>query len=662
MIDAQELDSLMEVLADVPSEKTAIQTKNKIGNHYRLSNKGDSAIFWLNKALEESRNAENNYWIAKNLSDLGETAFRPMGDFQQALIYVEEAIPFSIKSGDSLLLAANYFSLGRIFADQGNYTKSLESLYQSLGLYETNKDSMYYAKVYNSLGIVYSRQENYQNALRFYQLSLQYSRLLKKNINAAFSSNNIGTTFQRMNLQDSAVLYFREGLKIEKNNPYPFARAALLNNLGNSFRFLEAFDSSVYYHRQSLAIGRELGSRSQIAWCELGLGYVYLAMNNPQQAVNHAQISLELSIKGKENELSKQSSEILHQAYADLGNHVEAYDNLLLFKAFSDSLSDTKNIRRQAQIEYEVEKKKVEDIAQLELKAQEESYRAQIEQERKFRDLIVGALVIAAMLLLVIWKSSRRTKKVNSILKERNHLIHEQSVHLEELNKSKDKYFALISHDLRGPMSVFHGMAYVIKHSIESKQFDDLSYLADKMDESATNVSRLLDNLLNWALQQQKNLPFCKEEFVLEITLNETIELYKTLVEAKAIKLKSTCDANIKIYADRNGISTIMRNLVNNAIKFTESGGEIAISAVQHGSEIEICVKDTGIGMSEKQVSSLLRKMNPSTSFGTDGERGVGLGSQLILDFVKMHDGRLEIQSELGVGSQFNVFFPKKTL
>ncbi|KUG24718.1 two-component system sensor histidine kinase [hydrocarbon metagenome] len=230
-------------------------------------------------------------------------------------------------------------------------------------------------------------------------------------------------------------------------------------------------------------------------------------------------------------------------------------------------------------------------------------------------------------------------------------LLKERESQLRELNSTKDKLFSIIAHDLRSPFNAILGFSeMLIENSNDFNAAESEEYLG-LINSSAKNTLILLDNLLTWAKSQTGTIIYKPEETNLHAIINEILEVSKSVAKIKNISINYTQTDVREVYADVNMLKTILRNLISNAIKYTHSNGEIAISAVQNQNNIEITVSDNGVGMSEETRNKLFEIDANITTTGTANEKGTGLGLILCKEFVEKHGGEIWVKSELGKGS-----------
>ena len=237
-------------------------------------------------------------------------------------------------------------------------------------------------------------------------------------------------------------------------------------------------------------------------------------------------------------------------------------------------------------------------------------------------------------------------------------------IYLSEIQaqkKLKDRFFSIISHDLRGPVSSFHGITQVFKMYLEKGKYDQLKHTLTEVDKASTNLSRLLDNLLNWASQELSEIPYNPEIINVKSMIDELFEGFESAANAKHINLKNEVDGTIETWSDVYSTVTIFRNLIHNALKFTQEGGGIIVSAAKEEDQVKISVADSGVGMPPERVESLFVLSDKSSTYGTKGEKGVGLGLQLVNEFTKLNLGELTVESEVGVGTTFHILLPTKS-
>ena len=232
----------------------------------------------------------------------------------------------------------------------------------------------------------------------------------------------------------------------------------------------------------------------------------------------------------------------------------------------------------------------------------------------------------------------------------------------DELHKhiaTKDKFFSIIAHDLRSPFNGFLGLTQIMAEELPSLTMAEIKEIAVGLRDSATNLFRLLENLLSWSRIQQGLIPFNPRVVLLFPVVEESLEMLYESAKQKQIELTYDIPNDLSVFADSNLVQTVIRNLVSNAIKFTPKGGTVKVSAkVKLDKCVEISIKDSGIGIPEQMIGNLFQLDSKAGRKGTAGELSTGLGLLLCKEFVAMHGGTIRVKSEEGNGSEFTLTIP----
>lgn len=231
--------------------------------------------------------------------------------------------------------------------------------------------------------------------------------------------------------------------------------------------------------------------------------------------------------------------------------------------------------------------------------------------------------------------------------------------HLRELVATKDKFFSIIAHDLKSPFNSILGLSNLLVEQIEEKNYEGIEEYAGIIQKSSIIVFDLLMNLLEWARSQTGRMEFSREYIELGTVINEVIELLNQSANQKSITIIKELPRNLLVFVDKAMISTILRNLISNAIKFTRQGGQIVILADKKPDELMISIADNGIGIKKEAIGKLFRIDENHVTLGTQNERGTGLGLILCKEFVEKHGGKIWVESEVGKGSEFCFTIPK---
>jgi len=236
--------------------------------------------------------------------------------------------------------------------------------------------------------------------------------------------------------------------------------------------------------------------------------------------------------------------------------------------------------------------------------------------------------------------------------------LKESEIRLTKLNATKDKFFSIIAHDLKSPFNAILGFSNLLMNQVKENDFQGIEKYAEIIQQSSIRAIELLMNLMEWTRSQTGRMEFNPEFVEMSQLIKDIVELFIDSANQKSIKINLRIPQALPVIADKAMISTVLRNLVSNAIKFTNQGGEILLAADQKDDELMVSVKDNGVGMEKHDIEKLFKIDEIYSKSGTLKEKGTGLGLILCKDFIEKHNGKIWLESEKGVGSTFYFSIP----
>lgn len=247
----------------------------------------------------------------------------------------------------------------------------------------------------------------------------------------------------------------------------------------------------------------------------------------------------------------------------------------------------------------------------------------------------------------------------NEMTQQANEELKASEQQLKELNEAKNKLFSIIAHDLRSPMNSFRGFSGLLINNIDSLSKEDVQVLVKGMGKSFNNVNTLLENLLQWSRVQMNTLTYQPEVVDLSVLISDNLNLVEPVATDKQITVRSHVGENLYAMADKNVFNVVLRNLLTNAVKFTNAKGTVEVRASREADTIRIEVADNGTGMSVTTLQNLFASQDYHySSLGTANERGTGLGLRLCKEFVDKWHGKIGAASVKGEGSTFHFTVP----
>jgi signal transduction histidine kinase len=273
--------------------------------------------------------------------------------------------------------------------------------------------------------------------------------------------------------------------------------------------------------------------------------------------------------------------------------------------------------------------------------------------------LTIISFVVVVFLLAVVYRNGKRRKAMNKELLQKQQALKASKKELEQVNASKDRLFSIISHDLRSPVATMSGLSDILKQYLDNNQIDEARELNKSIYDTLESIEFMLNNLLHWSVNQQNILNTNKEIFDLIPFASKLTKAYNQTAIIKQIDLRFETELQtFVIESDINSWGIVIRNLVNNALKFTKPGGQVVVGiSIQENSAV-LDVTDNGVGMDAEQLGSLFKLTEQKPSWGTRNEKGQGLGLILTNEFVSRNNGYINVTSEPDKGTHFKIIIP----
>lgn len=272
--------------------------------------------------------------------------------------------------------------------------------------------------------------------------------------------------------------------------------------------------------------------------------------------------------------------------------------------------------------------------------------------------MVVMGIVIFIYRYLLNQRTNRLLKEQYDQIKIAHNQLQISENNLKELNATKDKFFSIISHDLKNPFSSVLSISELMATNFDSTDPDDIRFGVNKIHQTNKHIYELLENLLTWSKTQRGNIRIEEVKFNLSRIIETNINILKLAAEKKNIKIENNTDEDLCAVADREMISTVFRNLVNNAIKFTPPGKKIQINSFMNKEHVIVEVRDEGVGIAPEDQKRLFRIDDKFKTQGTQGEKGTGLGLIICKEFVEKNGGTIQVESTPGQGSVFRFTIP----
>ena len=594
----ESIDSIINIIPTLEG-KAKIDEINKVSTLLWRINKNNS-LKYAKMALELSTEINYKTGIASSLSNLGIISLYD-NDNKKAILYLTKALNEYKELNDTMNITKLYINLSAIYYNSQETDKSIEYAEIALDRLDkynfTSDKELARSTLFNNLSLCYIDKKEYDKALSYINKTIVIKEKEKNKKGLASAYGNLGLVYKTLDSIELAIYYYKKAIKLSEKYNDKYGTIISCLNYGSLLTDINKFDSAEYYIQKSLDGALDLKVYSNVVASYEAFSTLYEKKKDYKKALD----------------LYKQSL-----AYKDSVNNKEMYSEI----------TKIEDKYEQEQEEKDLAIKKIEE-----------------KNNKILKHSLISIIIVILILIVVLY--SRYKIKIRSEHK------------LQELNNEKDKFFSILSHDLRGPFNAFLTLSDIMANSYRELKSEEVFDYAQKINKSAIRINNLLENLLEWAVSQTGTRKYTPEKINLYKLADKSIKLLFMNASKKNIEIINKINPEHNVFADLNSAKAILRNLINNSIKFTEDGGEIEISSKEVGGFYEISVKDTGVGISEENIKKIFKIDTQFSTQGTANEKGTGLGLILCKEFVEKNDGEIRVESKLGVGTSF-IFTLKK--
>ncbi|MGL4364387.1 MAG: tetratricopeptide repeat-containing sensor histidine kinase [Bacteroidales bacterium] len=539
-----------------------------------------------------------------------------------------------------------FTNIGILYQNLDDYRSTRKYYCQALEIFEKNHDNGNMSNLLVNFGAIYSAMGNDSLALEYNQKALKFAKLSQEPIHIANAYNEMATLYKERFCNDSLAffLYFQE-LEQRKKSGDTYYEASCLTYIAQLFDNLGNYSKAEQYYKESLNKSMGIGADDQTIYTLAQMAVSYKRQKRFPEAIDFALQTLKIAENNPDFRLEART---VATTLADIYREKGEVENFLRYNKIENDAKEAEHehLLNKLQIVYEIDRKNKEqiDLLNQENFLQHEEIK---QQQQKMWFLLIGfglLFLVGAVIL-----------KNNRIRKESNLQLAQKNTELEELNRIKDRMFFLISHDLRGPLCSLRGGLSLIEAKIltDEQQKKLSSGLIQKFNEA----SNLMDNVLYWATIQLGELSRTPEAFSLKTVIDECINEAEGFAIKKGVIIDYQIDETLVAEADRHLLTLALKNLIGNAIKYSNPNQKIEILTQQGEKFHTILIKDKGKGIAAKELRNLF-EFHVAPSIGTAGEKGVGIGLMLAKQMVETNGGGIRVESIENEGSTFSFTIP----
>jgi len=632
---AQQQVNLLHKRLLTEDDQSKIKTYIDISKIY-AADQPDSAVHYCNTAMKLAEKLNDRHSQGLLLLELGHiNAMHHHAELARR--FDNEALSIFRNINETEGIALAYDELGILDGQQQNIAGATNDFGKAMQFYKDSHDSAGLMEAYHGLGKAYEEKGETEKALTYYLRSLvQYEHLKKKPEAYFLLLDRIGHIYLKKGDNANALKYLAEGVRNSNNTANRDTQIRMLDEEGKVYEQGGKKAEALNYYKQALDEAKKYNRPEEEAKALINIAEV-LKKQNAGQSLADLKKALHLADSLHEPQLEATIYNAMASVYRQQKDYKEAMTALEESHHLLDSLlgADT-----------------TKEIASLDSSYALESSREKIgslqkinRQEKTELDLGLIILIIVIVLLILLWFYFKKVSRLNRELKAANQV--------------KDTLFSIIGHDLKGPA----GSAAQLFAMMEMEDFteEELKAMISELKKQTESSFELLQSLFEWGKAQLNGITVSPETLDAKAIIQKNIGLLTPQAEVKHITITDNTPEGMGILADSHHFDFIIRNLLANAIKFTYEHGTIDFEAREEGRNAVFAVKDTGKGISTEQQVGFL-KTNLQVSFGTQGEKGSGLGLLLIKDFIQANKGRIWLESTEGKGTTFYISFPLTVL
>ncbi|MEX2574220.1 MAG: tetratricopeptide repeat-containing sensor histidine kinase [Balneolaceae bacterium] len=644
--------SILRISAASANRQAYLGGLIKYGDYYLDRMMPDSALVPIGEGLSQA--GEDSYRL-QFINQKG-TASRLGGNPGESIRYYDRSYGMADSLGMSRMKARISHNLFLAHRQMGDYSSAFEHLYRGLVQSEKEKGSSLTPLILKDIGELYYQLGNVEESISHLEESERISRELSLPSILTGTLTNLGIAHRETGDHPLAEDYLEEARSLVEPGNHA-ARVKIDYNLGVLNLTLEEPETARLIFQEALEVSREKDIPEGVYYNSLGMGDLNRYLGKLDEALNWYQLALDTSRMMNSGNLIEQALEKQYAAYRDNGQMRQALGAVESLRSLTDSLRTSDHEQSRAQYETLLESRRQTQENRI-LTAQRAEQEAKIQLQQTLGTGILIILSILLALTFTLYGNVRTREKLNRDLKERNKDISAKNRELDRMNDIKNKLFAVVSHDLRGPLSSMKGLLHLMREQKLSPE--NLDKFADSLEQSLQDNATTMENLLAWAKTQMSGIKLNCVEFSLLQAADEIHSQIRFQAEQKNLVFAVAVEPDVRVLADYEIVKLVIRNLVSNAVKFCEKGDRITVSSKQEDGLTFVSIRDTGVGIRPEDRAKIFGEGH-YTKKGTKQEKGSGLGLVLCRQFIERHGGMIWFESEYGEGTTFTFTLPDQT-
>jgi signal transduction histidine kinase len=572
------------------------------------------------------------------------------GSITESLEFAKEALTLASSAGDTGMIATAKMRVAELYLLKGVYDKSLALLLEALDQFEQTgmeKETAYCCEV---IGKIYTATGNPQQAIPYHSKAAFINKKLNHIPDVARNYTCMGSALVNMDSIDKGLTYYLVSFMIIDSLGMESEKNDLLIQIGNGYLKLGKYEESLKNYYQAMELAEKNGNLFLLSQAKSRIGIAYFRMNNLPAALKYSRESLILADSINTFRIAGESYKNLSEIYAAQQNYKKALDFYIRYKEASDSLLNEEKILQMGELQakYDIAQKEKENEV---LKTQNLHKSLTIKRLAFASAIIVLLLILSLMQLMMVIRLNKKTRKLNLKLAE-------QGKELEELNDQKDKFFSFVAHNLKNPFTTIMGFSELMVKGNDAKEYEKTDRYAKHILGLSAHVHKILENLLEWSRLQRRSFTYKPEKTNMTGLIRDVLEMNQKEAARKEIDIRYDLPEDLTAYADKFMVTTILQNLMSNALNFTPSSGKIHVTGRLQGSQVFVSVADNGIGIAPEDLGKLFRIDVHPAKIGTAESSGSGLGLVICKEMIQRCRGEISIDSSLSRGTTVTFTLP----
>jgi len=675
-------DSLKAFLSDTfdfnnPTHYIKIVSKNIIEQ-----DNIDLARYLIDEGIKKGKADKNDTLVTMMNYYLADYYFFKE-DFRRSFELYQEVLPRFEEIKDTLMMAKTLNSFGLIYGYRNDIENTLKYYLKEIELLDQIKqrnEKIDREKIVVLTNIInhYRETKQYKKVIEQAVPAISFAREIDDSVRLASIMNSLGMAYKNLNQIDKSLETLRDAEKIFEALGDEFRKAYIHINIGGVFDYIHKEDSSLRYYDQALETFRNEGYVYGELNALTGIAGVYAVQRRNNDAREIFLTCVDTAKAYGFNDIVLESYAALARIEYETENYKKAYDFKELFSTLNDSIFSVEKDQQYAKLQTQYETVQKENEINM-LKAEKLTSENELRRNKLLNWIAYTFTLILLVFIYVGYVFYNQKRKANALLTEKNNQIELKNIQLSQMNQkvvqineklqqsqieltiansAKNRFFSILGHDLRNPFHSIMGHSYLLSKSYDKLTIDERKRYANDILSSCEQLNRLLDNLLEWIRTQSEGITINPREFKFYPLVQESLSVLKNNALEKSIEINNTIDKDIRVTADYAMIETVLRNLINNGIKFTPNGGKISISATQKDNLLKVEIADNGVGIQPDDIQKLFNVDSNIKTRGTNNERGTGLGLVICKEFINLHKGEIWVESELGHGTVIHLSIP----